>query len=64
MEYTTLGSTGMEVSRIALGCMSFGSSNWREWVLEEEESREIDLSESDQEYLEEPYEPIPVSGHE
>lgn len=41
MEYTTLGSTGMEVSRIALGCMSFGSSDWREWVLEEEESREI-----------------------
>jgi len=41
MEYTTLGSTGMEVSRIALGCMSFGSSDWREWVLDEEESREI-----------------------
>ncbi|MFW6458399.1 MAG: aldo/keto reductase [Halodesulfurarchaeum sp.] len=41
MEYTTLGSTGMEVSRIALGCMSFGSSDWREWVLQEEESREI-----------------------
>jgi aryl-alcohol dehydrogenase-like predicted oxidoreductase len=41
MEYTTLGSTGMTVSRICLGCMSFGSSDWREWVLEEEESREI-----------------------
>ncbi len=41
MEYTTLGSTGMEVSRICLGCMSFGSSDWREWILEEEESREI-----------------------
>lgn len=41
MEYTTLGSTGMEVSRICLGCMSFGSPDWREWVLEEEESREI-----------------------
>ncbi|WP_255167330.1 aldo/keto reductase [Natrononativus amylolyticus] len=41
MEYTTLGNTGMEVSRICLGCMSFGSSDWREWVLEEEESREI-----------------------
>ncbi|WP_135662913.1 aldo/keto reductase [Halorhabdus rudnickae] len=41
MEYTTLGSTGMEVSRICLGCMSFGSSDWREWVLEEDESREI-----------------------
>ncbi|WP_424004076.1 aldo/keto reductase [Haloarcula salina] len=41
MEYTTLGSTGMEVSRICLGCMSFGSSEWRDWVLEEDESREI-----------------------
>ncbi|WP_324661977.1 aldo/keto reductase [Haloarcula sediminis] len=41
MEYTTLGSTGMEVSRICLGCMSFGSSEWRDWVLDESESREI-----------------------
>ncbi|MCU4740310.1 aldo/keto reductase [Natronoglomus mannanivorans] len=41
MEYTTLGSTGMEVSRICLGCMSFGSSDWREWVLGEDESQEI-----------------------
>jgi aryl-alcohol dehydrogenase-like predicted oxidoreductase len=41
MEYTTLGDTGMEVSRICLGCMSFGSSDWREWVLNEERSKEI-----------------------
>jgi len=41
MEYTTLGDTGMEVSRICLGCMSFGSSDWREWVLDEEASHEI-----------------------
>jgi aryl-alcohol dehydrogenase-like predicted oxidoreductase len=41
MEYTTLGDTGMEVSRLCLGCMSFGSSEWRDWVLEEEESHEI-----------------------
>ncbi|MFA9415380.1 aldo/keto reductase [Natrinema sp. HArc-T2] len=41
MEYTTLGSTGMEVSRICLGCMSFGSSDWREWVLDDEESKAI-----------------------
>jgi aryl-alcohol dehydrogenase-like predicted oxidoreductase len=32
MEYATLGSTGMEVSRICLGCMSFGDPDWREWV--------------------------------
>ncbi|MFW6385346.1 MAG: aldo/keto reductase [Halodesulfurarchaeum sp.] len=41
MEYTTLGGTGMTVSRIGLGCMSFGSTEWRDWVLEEEESRPI-----------------------
>jgi len=41
MEYTTLGSTGMQVSRLCLGCMSFGSSDWREWVLDDEESKEI-----------------------
>jgi len=41
MEYTTLGSTGMSVSRICLGCMSFGTPEWRDWVLDEEESHEI-----------------------
>ncbi|WP_101297816.1 aldo/keto reductase [Halegenticoccus soli] len=41
MEYTTLGGTGLEVSRICLGCMSFGSSDWREWVLDEEEGLEL-----------------------
>jgi aryl-alcohol dehydrogenase-like predicted oxidoreductase len=41
MEYTTLGRTGMEVSRIALGCMSFGTSEWRDWVLDEEASQPI-----------------------
>jgi aryl-alcohol dehydrogenase-like predicted oxidoreductase len=41
MEYTTLGDTGMEVSRICLGCMSFGSSDWRDWVLDEEAGLEM-----------------------
>jgi aryl-alcohol dehydrogenase-like predicted oxidoreductase len=41
MEYTTLGSTGTTVSEICLGCMSFGDSDWREWVLNEEEGREL-----------------------
>ena len=40
MEYTTLGSTGIEVSRICLGCMSFGTGRF-EWTLEEDESHEI-----------------------
>jgi aryl-alcohol dehydrogenase-like predicted oxidoreductase len=39
MEYTTLGSTGTTVSRIALGCNSFGGG--AEWMLDEEGSREI-----------------------
>jgi len=39
MDYVNLGSTGLKVSRICLGAMTYGSKKWREWVLEEEESR-------------------------
>ena len=39
MEYTTLGSTGMEVSKVCLGCMSFGSGD--DWMLDEEGGREL-----------------------
>ena len=39
MEYANLGKTGLKVSRICLGAMSYGSSKWRKWVLDEEESR-------------------------
>jgi aryl-alcohol dehydrogenase (NADP+) len=39
MDYTNLGATGLKVSRICLGTMTYGSKKWREWVLEEEESR-------------------------
>lgn len=39
MEYTTLGATGVTVSRICLGCMSYGSSAWRPWVLDEADAR-------------------------
>jgi aryl-alcohol dehydrogenase-like predicted oxidoreductase len=43
MEYTRLGSTGMKVSRICLGCMGFGDvERWtHKWVLNEENSRPI-----------------------
>ncbi|WP_418281945.1 aldo/keto reductase [Halorubrum sp. DTA98] len=41
MEYTTLGSTGTTVSKICLGCMSFGDPEWREWVLDEEAGIEL-----------------------
>src|SRR5215212_6553535 len=39
MEYVRLGATGLKVSRICLGAMTYGSKSWREWVLEEDESR-------------------------
>jgi aryl-alcohol dehydrogenase-like predicted oxidoreductase len=39
MDYVNLGSTGLKVSRLCLGCMTYGSKKWREWVMEEEESR-------------------------
>jgi 1-deoxyxylulose-5-phosphate synthase len=35
MQYTTLGSTGLTVSRICLGCMSYGNPQWRPWVLDD-----------------------------
>ncbi len=41
MEYTTLGNTGMTVSKVCLGCMSFGDPNWRDWVLDEEAGTEL-----------------------
>ena len=43
MEYTKLGNTGMDVSRICLGCMGFGDAGrWiHKWVLNEENSRPI-----------------------
>ena len=39
MEYVRFGNTGMQVSRLCLGCMTYGDPAWREWVLEEEASR-------------------------
>lgn len=39
MEYVNLGNTGLKVSRICLGMMTYGTSEWRDWILDEEESR-------------------------
>jgi 1-deoxyxylulose-5-phosphate synthase len=43
MEYVKLGNTGLDVSRLCLGCMSFGvAERWiHQWVLDEEQSRLI-----------------------
>ena len=39
MDYVNLGHTGLKVSRICLGCMSYGTPEWRPWVLDEEASQ-------------------------
>jgi aryl-alcohol dehydrogenase-like predicted oxidoreductase len=39
LKFTYLGSTGLRVSRICLGCMSYGSKKWRDWVLEEDDAQ-------------------------
>ncbi|GAA3641263.1 aldo/keto reductase [Microlunatus ginsengisoli] len=38
MEYVRLGRTGLRVSRIALGCMSYGDPGFHQWTLDEEAS--------------------------
>ena len=35
MDYVRLGNTGLKVSRLCLGCMTYGSPKWRPWVLDE-----------------------------
>lgn len=41
MDYVNLGRTGLKVSRVAMGCMTFGSSEWSPWVLGLEDSAKI-----------------------
>ena len=41
MDYTRLGGTGLQVSRICLGMMSYGSPTWRDWVLDLDASRPL-----------------------
>ncbi len=36
MDYQRLGKSGLKVSRICLGTMTYGSSQWRDWVLDED----------------------------
>lgn len=39
MQFLNLGKSGLKVSRICLGAMTYGTSQWRSWVLDEEPSR-------------------------
>ena len=39
MDFVRFGKTGLKVSRLCLGTMTYGSSTWRPWVLDEAESR-------------------------
>ncbi len=41
MNYVNLGTSGLKVSRIALGMMTFGSAEWRPWVIGEDAARPI-----------------------
>ncbi len=41
MDYTRLGATGLQVSRVCLGMMSYGSRLWRDWVLEIDQARPL-----------------------
>ncbi|MFO1351848.1 MAG: aldo/keto reductase [Gammaproteobacteria bacterium] len=39
MQYINLGRTGLKVSKLCLGCMTYGNPNWRPWVLQEAQAR-------------------------
>ena len=39
MEYVNLGTTGLKVSRICLGTMTYGSPKWRDWVIDYDASK-------------------------
>ena len=40
MKYTRLGKSGLKVSQICLGMMSYGSKSWREWIQGEDVANE------------------------
>ncbi len=41
MKYVNLGASGLKVSRIALGMMTYGTPQWRPWVLDEAAAKPI-----------------------
>jgi 1-deoxyxylulose-5-phosphate synthase len=58
MDTSRLGKSGLKVSRLCLGMMTYGSSRWREWVLDEEQALPFVKR-----VLEELYQPHPVLEH-
>ncbi|KAH8811984.1 aldo-keto reductase-like protein [Xylogone sp. PMI_703] len=38
MEYTRLGESGLKISKVILGAMSYGTPDWQQWVIDEEQS--------------------------
>ncbi|KAL8733084.1 MAG: hypothetical protein Q9181_003705 [Wetmoreana brouardii] len=38
MEYTRLGKSGLKISKVILGAMSYGSSDWQDWILNEDKA--------------------------
>ncbi|HUG32421.1 MAG TPA: aldo/keto reductase [Acidimicrobiia bacterium] len=38
MEYASLGNTGLKVSKVCLGMMSYGDPSWRDWILDEHQA--------------------------
>lgn len=41
MEYTRLGQSGLKISKVIIGAMSYGTPDWQGWVLDEEKSLPI-----------------------
>ncbi|KAH7480925.1 hypothetical protein FOMA001_g8727 [Fusarium oxysporum f. sp. matthiolae] len=41
MKYARVGKSGLKVSQIILGCMSFGDKNWQPWLLDKDEALPI-----------------------
>lgn len=41
MDYVRLGTLGLKVSRLCLGCMTFGTSQWRPWILDEQAAKPL-----------------------
>ena len=64
MEYGKLGNTDIEVSKLCVGCMSFGKAGtMHDWMLDDATyAFEMKLTSEDIEYLEEPYVPHKIVG--